>query len=180
MAKLDEENIIEVLKNFSEKVNPDTEFDEDVAWDILRNKIDELEAAKAALEAVKPKTAKKEKAVIIHDPSGGTVLGKNAVAYVFSKDTEAPVDDGSYDEATGTVAEIKAWSTEEYQLEGLLQVAHELALDDNSNKYMGKGFNDMIKNCRKTLKACGVVLSPAMLEVHLVDGSTVPQWKKRA
>lgn len=169
MAKLDETSVVELLKELSDKLAGGEKFDEALAWKMVNDKV----AKEAAGAPPKKKGARKEFFIILDDPDG-KLKNMPLTGWVAQKDTEAPVDsaeDGS---------DIHAWEDDNHQLQGLIQIAHDTLMDDNSNKYTGKGFRDMIKYGRKTLKACGIVLKSQEVEAVSVAISDVPQWVVRA
>lgn len=168
MAKLDETSVVELLKELSDKLAGGEKFDDALAWKMVNDKL-----AQEALAAPPKKKGERKEYIIILDDPNDKLKGMQLSGWIAQKDKEAPVDSA----ADGS--DINAWSDDAHQLPGLIQIAHETLMDDNENAYTGKGFNDMLKYGKKTLKACGVVIKSKEVEAVAVTTATVPLWVTR-
>lgn len=178
MAKLDEEIIVELIGSYN-STKGTGDFDEELAWRLVRDRV-ALEASANATAAKTP-AAKKERVILLYDPAGKIPAGTTLMGYNMTKNTEVGVlDSDTETDENGLPIEVKAWSTEETQLDGLLELVHEDLMDDNTNKYSGKGLTDMIRYGKKVMKNYGVEIKGDMFEVLVVSNSTIPMWVNRA
>lgn len=167
MAKLDETSVVELLKELSSKLAGGVAFDDALAWKMVNDKIEEENRNAPP----KKKGERKEYIIILNDPDGK--LPSDITGWIAQKDKEPVVDEKE------DTTPIHAWEDNDHQLEGLIQIAHETLMDDNTNKYTGKGFADMLKHGKKTMKSCGIVLKSKEVEAVPVSINTVPQWVVR-
>lgn len=172
MAKLDDVSVVELLKELSDKLAGGEPFDDALAWQMVNDKVQQ-EAKNAP---PKKKSGKKEYMILLSDPDGK--LPADVTGWIIQKDKEAVVDETSPTDGSSP-QNITAWSDDDHQAAGLLEIAHETLMDDNENAYAGKGFADMLKHGKKTLKACGIIIKSQEVEAFAVRNDTVPLWKTR-
>lgn len=176
MSKLEDDTVVSIMKAYSEAKQPGEAFDDELAWRLVNDKVEAEKAAQAAAKEKDKDKEKPEQFIMLYDPEGVVPENANICAYNASKIKDVEVDIAIPGEEE---REVKAWD-EDCQLPMILALADDALMDDNENKYTGKGLPDMVRHGKATMKLFGVAVKGNMKEVLVVRKKDVPTWVNRA